>query len=107
MEPPEAKVIYLDIFEEANGRMVNLVLPCATTGTPPPTVAWFREGMQDPIEASFVGADGRLGINVTIAEAAREGTIYYCVATNRIGPENSTHAALRSRDINVTHSCEF
>ena len=83
----------------------NLVLPCGATGTPTPTVSWFREGSQ--IDPASVTDNGTLAIRVTESGAAREGTSYYCVATNRIGPGNSIVAALRSRDVNVSHFCEF
>ena len=104
MEPPEVKVVDLNTFEDVGGLIVNLVLPCAVTGTPTPTVAWFREGTQ--LDAASVMADGRLAMNVTMDQAAREGTTYYCMATNDIGPGDSTTATLRSRDVNVSHSCE-
>ncbi len=61
-------------------------------------------GQGEELDSASVGADGRLAINVSMSEAVCEGTNYFCVTTNRIGPGNSTVAALRSRDINVTHS---
>ena len=97
-QPPEAVVVDL----QADGN--NLVLPCGVTGAPTPSVSWFREGSL--IDPTSVMADGTLSINVNETEAPREGTSFYCVATNRIGPGNSIVAALRSRDINVSHSCE-
>ena len=55
-------------------------------------------------------SDSTLSITVTEAEAPREGTNYYCIATNRIGPvielENRAVATLRSRDVNVSSSCK-
>ena len=103
-ETPATKVVEFDTFQEVNGAMVNLVLPCVATGTPAPTVAWFRE--ETELDQASVADDGTLAINVTMETASRMGTVYYCVATNNIGPENSTTASLRSRNVNVTHTCE-
>ena len=97
-QPPEAVVV--DLRADGN----NLVLPCGVTGTPTPSVSWFREGSL--IDPTSVMADGTLSTRVTENEASHEGTSYYCVATNRIGPGNSTVASLRSRDVNVSHSCK-
>ncbi len=83
----------------------NLVLPCGVTGMPTTSVSWFREGVE--IDQTSVLANGTLSTRVTESEASREGTNYYCVATNRIGPGNSTVATLRSRNVSVSHSCEL
>ena len=105
VEPPAVKVVGLNVFKNVNGRMANLVLPCKAAGTPTPSISWFREGSH--IDSAFVLADGRLAINVTRNEAPRDGAAYYCVATNRIGPGNTTVASLRSRDVRVSHACEL
>jgi hypothetical protein len=82
----------------------NLVLSCASTGDPQPTIAWFMEGSAVPPE--FVMSDGRLVRNVTEGDGAtREGVAYYCTATNVIGPDNLT-ATVRGRGIIVTYTCE-
>ena len=88
----------MDLQEEGN----NLIMPCGVTGTMPITVSWFREGVE--INSASM-TNGTLSIRVTESEAPREGTNYFCVATNRIGPGLSIVAALRSRDVNVSHSC--
>ena len=98
-------MIELNTYEDAGGVMANLVLPCPAAGTPTPSVAWFRDGTA--IDSAFVLADGRLAINVTRNEAPRDGAAYYCVATNRIGPGNTTVASLRSLNIRVSHACEL
>ena len=104
MEPPAEKVVILDTFQDVNGLMFNLVLPCATSGTPKPIITWFRG--EEELDSGAVQTDGRLAINVTANEAARDSTVYYCVATNMVGPDSSTTARLRSRDVIVTHACE-
>ncbi len=83
----------------------DLVLPCGVTGIPTPSVSWFREGSE--IDQTSVLANGTLSIRVTESVASREGTNYYCVATNRVEPGNSTVATLRSRNVNVSLSCEL
>ena len=103
-QPPATRVVDFDSFQEVNGVMVSLVLPCVATGMPAPTVAGFREGTK--LSQDLVMADGTLATNATMDTATCQGTVYYCVATNHIGPDNSTTASLRSRDVNVTHSCE-
>ena len=86
------------------GDGTNLVLPCGVTGIPTPRVSWFREG--DLIDPTSVTANGTLVISATGNEASREGTNYYCVASNTIGRGNFV-ATLRSRDVNVSQSCEW
>ena len=81
----------------------NLVLQCNTTGDPAPTIAWFMDEGQVPEE--FVMSDGRLVRNVTDGDGASQtGTTYYCTAMNLIG--DSLPATARSKDINVTYTCE-
>jgi hypothetical protein len=83
---------------------VNLILSCTATGNPRPTIAWFMEG--SPVAPEFVMSDGRLARNVIDGDGAtREGVIYYCTATNIIGPDNLI-ATVRGRDIIVTYTCE-
>ena len=84
----------------------NLVLPCTVSGTPPPTITWYRDDM--PIDSSFVSSTGSLVLNVTEGgvEASRTGVIYYCLASNMIGQGGYT-ASLRSRDVNVTYTCKY
>ncbi len=97
-EPPEAVIV--DLQQDG----INLVLPCGMTGMPTPNVIWFREDVE--IDSAFVMPNGTLAIRVAENEASREGTNYHCVGTNRIGRGNSIVATLRSRDVNVSHSCE-
>ena len=83
----------------------GLSLPCGVSGTPTPSVSWFREGIQ--IDSSFVMADGTLVIaNVTKDDVTRDGVVYYCVATNNIGPDSTTVASLRSNDVTVRLTCK-
>ncbi len=96
-EPPETAVV--DV-QQAN----KLVLPCGVSGTPTPSVSWYREG--SAINSMFVSPNGTLAIRVTESELSRQGALYYCIATNRIGRTNSTIAALRSRNVNVSLSCK-
>ena len=128
-EPPESVVIVLSVEEPPSEEDVdsendggpNLVLPCSTTGTPPPLVTWFRkqaaidaipgdtspQSMATQIDPEYVDANGTLAIDIrNETEAARNGIVYFCVASNWIGPDNSILAALRSRDVRVSHSCE-
>ena len=96
-EPPA----YVAVNTEEAGN--NLVLPCQVVGMPAPSVSWFKEGSE--IDDQFVMPDGTLTLRVTENEIPRQGIIYYCIATNRIGRGSSTIASLRSRNVNVTLSC--
>ena len=105
---PQDTVVSPDIFQNApNGQRVNLVLPCSVSGSPTPTIAWFRESTQ--IEDEMVTDDGTLVLNVREGvETSRNGIRYYCLATNTIGPsEQSFMAVLRSRDVTVSTACEL
>ena len=100
-EPPvitsqqEDVVVSSDIFDDT----ANLVLSCATTGTPPPTIRWFVRGNE--VGGSFtIKSDGTLVGNITEGSLApRSGVAYYCTAGNSVG-------TVRSRDIIVSYACE-
>ena len=82
-----------------------LDLRCDATGVPAPTIAWFID--EGPASAEFVTTDGRFvrTIRDSGSGASQAGSIYYCTATNSIGPDSLT-ATVRSRDIMVTYTCE-
>ena len=104
---PEDAIVSSDHFRmSSDGLMGNLVLPCTVTGSPQPTITWYRGEMQ--IEESSVTSTGTLVLNVTEGvEASRMGMIYHCLASNMIGPEGSQYqATLRSRDVTVTYTCK-
>ena len=66
-----------------------VTLDCNATGTPPPTVVWFRNGEEiDPTSRRFNALpDGRLQINdVSLDDSAN----YTCRATNRLGEDVTT-----------------
>jgi len=99
-------VVHEDAIMDVNGTNVNLILRCNVTGSPEPIVSWFREGTEIRNEG-VVLSFGTLGLNVREGNGAtREGVIYHCTATNKIGPNNTT-AITRSRDIRVSYACEF
>lgn len=104
---PQDAVVSPGIFNKApNGVKGNLVLPCSVSGSPTPTISWFREGT--PVQGGVVTSDGTLVLNVTEGvEASREGRRYYCIATNTLGPsERNFTAMLRSRNVIVSTACE-
>ena len=90
-------------FISAGSVTANLVLPCAVTGDPPPTVTWYRRA--SPVDSGSV-FDGTLAINITGEgpDATRAGMLYHCRATNML---NDFPATVRSRDVNVTYTCEY
>ncbi len=112
-EPPafvsqqEDVVVSAEVLVHVPGgdNSANLVLQCQVTGTPTPTIAWFRDG-GSLVGAEFVNSDGTLAMNITEPEqATASGTTYYCLATNSIGL--SLPAIARSRDVTVTLTCEL
>ena len=78
------------------------ILPCGVTGTPDPSVTWYRENR--PVDQIDILNDGSLQINQN--KLTREGIVFYCVARNVIGRNNYT-ASLRSSDVNVSIACEL
>ena len=82
----------------------NLILPCGVTGDPTPTITWYRGATI--LTDEFVTSDGSLVMNVTEGvDASQSGVLYHCEASNVFGG-GSTPAILRSRDVNVTYTCE-
>ena len=107
-EQQEDVVVHEDVFVDVSGTSVNLMLHCNVTGSPKPTVTWFREGTEISSDGVLL-SNGILGLNITTEGngATREGVIYYCTASNRIGPNNATTATARGRDIRVSYACKF
>ena len=92
-----------DSFISAGSVTANVVLPCVVTGDPPPTVTWYKG--DSPVDGGSV-FDGTLAINITGEgpDATRAGMLYHCRATNML---NDFPATVRSRDVNVTYTCEY
>ncbi len=68
------------------------------------TPSWYRGDTVLP--AQSVTRDGILLINVTEGvDASRDGVLYHCEASNVFGG-NGSPAVVRSRDVNVTYTCE-
>ncbi len=89
----------------ADGSNSDLSLQCDVTGTPTPTVTWYRG--DDVVDAGFVLSIGAfLFQNITEGDyASTAGVIYRCEATNTIG-EPGFNATIRSRDITVHYACK-
>lgn len=101
----DAIIIDSNIFHVYDNVMSSLVLPCNVSGTPTPTISWFRQGSR--ISRIFIQNDGTLTFNASLGlDVTYSGVMYHCLATNSIG-DNGYTATLRSRDINVSHTCEF
>ena len=100
-------VVHNSVTYDVNGTTVNLVLCCYVTGSPTPSVFWFR-GDTDITDQGILLSNGTIGLNVTEGAdgATRSGVAYHCTATNIIGPENAT-ATIRSRDAIVSYACKF
>ena len=81
----------------------SLNLTCMASGSPTPTIAWFRDGASLSLDQRLtVNANGTLHIaNITEnPDAARVGTHYYCTAMNKFG-------TIRSRTAILSYGCEL
>ena len=107
MEQPSDTVVHETVSYDINGVPMNLVLHCLVTGSPTPSVSWFR-GDTTITDQGLLLSNGTIGLNTTegTSGATRDGVAYHCTATNIIGPENAT-ATIRSRDANVSYACKF
>ena len=88
------------VFEfDAIEQRTTLTIDCVTEGDPTPTVTWFRSGVE--VNSSLVLESGTLFIaNISEGEfASRNGTPYYCTATNTLG-------TIRSRTAKVIYACK-
>lgn len=80
--PPELTENLPSRTEVVENEPVSLV--CPVTGSPPPTVVWYKDGNQidDSDEGYSLSTDGTLIVmNVDVND---EG-LYKCVATNDVG----------------------
>ena len=87
----------------------DTLLSCEVTGTPVPTIRWFRGSTDLAGDDQFVVFENGSLLLANITEgvhASREGLPYYCLATNLIGPDNVA-ASIRSRTATVSLACEF
>ena len=81
----------------------SLNLTCMASGSPTPTIAWFRDGAPLSLNQRLtVNANGTLHIvNITEGiDATRAGTRYHCTARNTFG-------TIRSRTANIYYACEL
>ena len=81
----------------------SLNLTCRASGSPTPTITWFRNGVRLSLNQRItVNANGTLHIaNITEnTDATREGTHYHCTAMNKFG-------TIRSRTANISYACEL
>ena len=107
VEQPSDTVVHETVSYDINDTPMNLVLHCLVTGSPTPSVSWFR-GDTNITDQGLLLSNGTIGLNITEGTngATKDGVAYHCTATNIIGPENAT-ATIRSRDANVSLSCKF
>ena len=81
----------------------SLNLTCMASGSPTPTITWFRNGARLSLDQRLtVNANGTLHIaNITQnTDAARAGTSYHCTARNKFG-------TIHSRTANISYACEL
>ena len=92
------------VFErDAAGNRASLNLTCMASGSPAPTITWFRNGARLSLnQRIMMNANGSLHIaNITEnTDATRAGTSYHCTANNKFG-------TIRSRAANISYACEL
>ena len=103
-DPPAFTVVPEDthVFAmDAEGNPVTLTLQCGATGSPTPTITWFRDGTV--VDAMFVNATTGFLVVENIMEgefASAAGVPYYCTASNDFG-------TIRSPTVRVFYSCKY
>ena len=88
---------------DAAGNRASLNLTCMVSGSPAPTIRWFRGGTRLSLDSRIaMNANGTLHIaNITEStDAIRAGTSYYCTAMNKFG-------TIRSRTAVLSYACEL
>ena len=81
----------------------SLNLTCMASGSPTPTIAWFRNGDPLPLDQRItVNASGTLHIaNITEnVDATQGGLPYHCTAMNTFG-------TIRSKTAIISYACEL
>ena len=81
----------------------SLNLTCMASGSPTPTITWFRNGARLSLgQRITVNANDTLHIaNITEnPDAAQMGTRYHCTVMNKFG-------TIRSRTANISYACEL
>ena len=101
---PHEVIFSPDTFYVYNNTAANVIISCNVSGTPIPTVIWFKE--ETLLDKNLVHGN-TLVINVTEnLEPYQLGVCYYCLATNRIGLNHSITATVRSENIFVRQICK-
>ena len=88
---------------DAAGNRALLNLTCMASGSPAPTITWFRNGAPLSLDQRItMNADGTLHIaNITEnTDATRAGVPYHCTAMNKFG-------TIRSRTAVLSYACEL
>ena len=81
----------------------SLNLTCRASGSPTPTITWFRNGAHLSLDQRLtVNPNGTLHIaNITEnTDATRAGTRYHCTAMNTFG-------TIRSKTAILSYACEL
>ena len=112
-------IIAENLLKTYRGIQAHIIITCNVTGTPTPTITWYRRG----IEINIIFRDGHslvrlqapnepvvlliglvddmsLYLNLTAQVDSRETEYFHCLATNTLG--ETITAAARSRDVSVT-----
>ncbi len=104
IKPQDMIVSSLVFTTTMDGVKANLILPCGVTGDPTPIVTWYRGDTVLPSQSTT--SDGSLVMNVSEGvDASQDGVLYHCEASSVLGG-NGSPTVLRSRDVNVTYTCE-
>jgi len=77
---------------EANGDDASFSLQCQVTGSPTPTITWFRGGIEIEGETA---ATLTVDPIVTGTDATTAGVEYYCEANNSFGRIRSRRALVQ------------
>jgi len=94
--PPEAPQFTVEPSDVIAAPSGTAVLECGASGTPQPSIAWYKDETQITLGGRIVqGASGNLQISDVRSSEPSDAGFYHCVASNTAGSVRSLTGELR------------